>query len=323
MLAVASLAKAVPVWYFFMSREDPHSTKLPVNIGRMVHRYESRATAAGLNVSVRVVGYAEGRDMVARVDPELASLWPRVNPSYATVLSNIFRLAALFAHGGIYHDAKCWLPPGPLRTILEVLEETEIVFEERPGPDAVRRPRATNMAAARPGLRYFKSALLDMKAKLNKQLAIEPPVVADHHIIYDIGSHSMLDNIAKHLYNRSAGLKGHLSLGRRCSTCAMPERFHGSMFDNETFVVMPWHVTTEAEIVDAYNKGRERHWSKIHELLFLSSSAHDVLTAAGSHDVKSIMRQADKKIIKAAKKHAKDEAARSSSFNDHGSSRRR
>jgi len=105
------------VHYFFVDRANRTSRELPRGMGAMIEKYEAEADGAGVRIVPRVFGFDEARGLVAQIDDELAALFEEVNVAYATIHSDIFRLAALYAYGGIYHDAKCW---SVFRSVVEI-----------------------------------------------------------------------------------------------------------------------------------------------------------------------------------------------------------
>ena len=255
----------------------------------MIATYDAEAKRMGLAMEPKVWGLVETMKLIKTIDEELAELFDRLNIKYATLHSDIFRLAALYHFGGIYHDAKCWLRGGRLRNVLSALNGSALVFEERGSHDGIRRVRATNMAAKRPGLHFFRDALDVTKTKLRNYY--DRDVTADHHVIFDVGSHSILDKIGKHMEGHRP--RGHLTVGYRCTnhthhynqkrptkSCTDAPVLRGSFHEyNESFAVLTWGTTCETSIAAAYNTGG--HWSKVIAPLFLCPSADGALRKKG------------------------------------------
>ena len=123
----------IPVHYFFIDRDDPRNpNKVPPMIKQMVRNYTQTAAANGLRVNITVAGFDHARSIVSRVHPDLGWLWDRLEVEHATCFSNLYRLAALYVYGGIYHDAKIWLAPPGLAGVVRAFGTYDLVFEERP-----------------------------------------------------------------------------------------------------------------------------------------------------------------------------------------------
>ena len=75
-------------------------------------------------------------------------LWDRLEVEHATCFSNLYRLAALYVYGGIYHDAKIWLSPPGLAGVVRAFGTYDLVFEERPSGAAVPLPRQTTIPSS-------------------------------------------------------------------------------------------------------------------------------------------------------------------------------
>ena len=138
----------IPVHYFFIDRDDPRNpNKVPPMIREMVRNYTQTAAANGLRVNITVAGFDHARSIVSRVHPDLGWLWDRLEVEHATCFSNLYRLAALYVYGGIYHDAKIWLSPPGLAGVVRAFGTYDLVFEERPSGAAEARLPAARVRA--------------------------------------------------------------------------------------------------------------------------------------------------------------------------------
>ena len=190
----------IPVHYFFIDRDDPRNpNKVPPMIREMVRNYTQTAAANGLRVNITVAGFDHARSIVSQVHPDLGWLWDRLEVEHATCFSNLYRLAALYVYGGIYHDAKIWLSPPGLAGVVRAFGTYDLVFEERPSGAAEarvrRRVRATNMAAARPGSAFLKQTLLKLRDKMLLVYEKGPELIANRQLIWSVGSQSLLSAI--------------------------------------------------------------------------------------------------------------------------------
>uniref|UniRef100_A0A7S3K346 Alpha 1,4-glycosyltransferase domain-containing protein n=2 Tax=Aureoumbra lagunensis TaxID=44058 RepID=A0A7S3K346_9STRA len=252
----------------------------------MIKDYENEAKISGIQIEIQIYNFTSAHKLVKSIDADLGLYFYQMNIMYATTLSNIFRLAALWKFGGIYHDIKCSLESKNLKMIHNSLQIYDLVFEERPGSfgHGARRIRATNMAAARPKLNYFLHCLSIMRKKLNaayeKQKLEEKninfnikKINVDRHLIYDIGSHSMLDYVAAHTHLPHSG---HVTIGFHCNFPHQTHKFcsddpiTGLLPGNESFVIYLWRTHFDTGILHHYNKGSSQHWSHISQPLFTS-----------------------------------------------------
>ena len=260
----------IPVHYFFIDRDDPRNpNKVPPMIREMVRNYTQTAAANGLRVNITVAGFDHARSIVSRVHPDLGWLWDRLEVEHATCFSNLYRLAALYVYGGIYHDAKIWLSPPGLAGVVRAFGTYDLVFEERPSGAAEarvrRRVRATNMAAARPGSAFLKQTLLKLRDKMLLVYEKGPELIANRQLIWSVGSQSLLSAIHDGLDNVT---KGHTLVGYHCfgdspkyENCSDAEDIPGQL-DGDRFVIRQWGPRLVPEIIGAYNQGGRRHWSK-------------------------------------------------------------
>jgi hypothetical protein len=265
-----SADRPIPVHYFFIDRDDPrNAAKVPPMIQSMLRNYTALSAEAGLRVRCTVYGFDAAREVVNRVHPDLGWLWDRLETEHATVFSNLFRLAALYIYGGIYHDAKIWLSPPGLAGVVREFGTYDLVLEERPlGAGTLqirRRVRATNMAAARPGVTFLKQTLLKLRDKMLLEYEKGPELIASRAALWRVGSQSLLSAVHDGLDNVT---KGHTLVGYRCfgdakkyENCSDAVNIPGNL-DGDRFVIRQWGPRLVPKIIAAYNEGGRRHWSK-------------------------------------------------------------
>lgn len=229
----------------------------------MLDAYETAAKDARVAINTTVYDYETARSVVEAADADLLVYWDRVNLNYATVLSNLLRYAVLFTRGGVYHDLKHWLPKPALEELVSRLDTHDIILEENPSRDPStdnRKMRNTNMAAARPGLRYFETCLAEMKEKL-RRIDADPPA-STRKAVFDLDSHTGIHRIAA--TRRPDVSKHQLFLAYVCRSkeprpnCTDAADISGTL-DGESWVARKWRAAAVASISSSYN--REGHWS--------------------------------------------------------------
>ena len=270
-LGAACDAAPMPVSYFFVNRSDYVANVAPPALAAMVRDYADAARRASIDVDVTVYGYASARALVASVDASLLFFWDRVNLTYATILSNVFRYAVLLARGGVYHDAKMRPGADALRSLVAYLERYDVVLEENPRREPGgrnRKFRNTNMAAARPGLAYFNATLASMAAKLAAAYARRPTADESRKVVFHLDSHTAFERVrrdGKHKMLMAYACGGEVPKPN-CTDAADVS----GVVDGESWVGRKWRLETAGDIAAAYNaKG---HWSTAHERIFLDDA---------------------------------------------------
>ena len=270
----ATATRPIPIHYFFVNRTDYREGRCPASLEALVRRYRREADRAKVAVTIDVYDYARARDVVASVDEKLLFFWDRINLTYATILSNIFRYAMLFSRGGVYHDAKMGLSGEGLAELARYLAKYDMVFEENPSPHLLksksRKLRNTNMAAATPSLNYFATCLSEMRRKLEALHAAPPAPERSRKAVFDLDSHTAIERLAR---SRGAASKHHMLLAYRCRgqrptppNCTDDADVSGFV-DGESYVGRKWRGLEHVpEIAAAYNA--RSHWSEAQEPIF-------------------------------------------------------
>lgn len=151
--------------YIFINPKNARESIIENKTFLSIKKYHDRWYSKFNQHKVKYWSYNDIAELLSGYDADLRDLYLRVNPYYASLLSDIGRFIILYKYGGIYHDLK-FLPKNRFYKKLDLLKNDFAIIGEQ-HPKQPHRIRSGNIISYYPGDIFFASILDSIKSELS------------------------------------------------------------------------------------------------------------------------------------------------------------